>query len=1005
MTSRITVLLLLAVLAFSSPSLHAAAKSPDYGRLIRQSLWGSTNESLTAEEKLSDSRDPAAVAALLDGLKARDSRIRCECAKLLGERGDAGMAPALVPLLQDKDTAVRQQALRALGELRDPATLPAVARMLQDRDEPTRALAAFELGNFGGAAVEILTQALGHDDEAVRMEAVCSLGNTKDPRAVAPLTAQLSNAELAMYAIAALGEIGPPAIDVLLGALADNRPIMRRVVVSQLARINDPRARDVIYAACSDADARVRGEAVCHLRLTEAKERDLLYAALRDPKPEVRKNALQRFDYAVLDQRDVDALLLLLSDSNQSLCQLAAQRLSRIHDPRLVEPLLARLRQPNCPVEVVEALGKQRSLLAVPALIELLVATAPSEDRPGLGSVAVRALVDTGVPAIEPLLAVLRTGQPPVRKCAAEALGGLNSSQIVPTLLAALQDEDRDVRLAVIRALGEQGDARAWDPLMLLLADKDAEIRRSAAWALASCRDPRMIEPLTKMFRSHDPAERMTAVELLGRLDDPRVPPLMVQALKDRDDDVVECAVQADGPWVNDPRALEALIAAVKPGLGYDVLKRLAAADAAVAVPALLKAATSHNKWIRLSTLEALRRHRGPAVTAVLLAALSDRDEEVRWMACEVLAEAKDPLVVSAITQRLVATTNLEMRSELIWLLGQFGPSTAQTLLELLPATERPNERDQIVLALGATRSPAALDTLLAEVNHPDPYIRAAIADELGEFGVPRAVDALIALLRDKDSDVVRDAAMALGVLKDRRAVEPLLAALAAHRQESMAGAILQALQAIGDPRAWEVALPYLDDAIALTAHDEDNLGLVLPDAFRLIAQYGNTQDKARLAALLERYLYDTRPGFAEARGALVEVLATGHAEQVEPLLIAAFWEDLYAGDPTGAAEALARLDTPRAADALCAGLQVLRNEHGEKVQIIGRCLGRMTQMPRARLELMLRSDNWRARQAALAAMAVRGEAWAVPLAKTALTDPQPQVREAAKAALAAIGE
>lgn len=112
--SRI-MLLLLAILAFSSLSLHAAAKPPDYERLIRQSLWGSANESLSAAERLSDSQDPAAVAALLDGLKARDSRIRVECAKLLGERGDAGMAPALVLLLQDRDTAVRQQALRALA--------------------------------------------------------------------------------------------------------------------------------------------------------------------------------------------------------------------------------------------------------------------------------------------------------------------------------------------------------------------------------------------------------------------------------------------------------------------------------------------------------------------------------------------------------------------------------------------------------------------------------------------------------------------------------------------------------------------------------------------------------------------------------------------------------------------------------------------------------------------------------------------------------------------------
>jgi len=52
-----------------------------------------------------------------------------------------------------------------------------------------------------------------------------------------------------------------------------------------------------------------------------------------------------------------------------------------------------------------------------------------------------------------------------------------------------------------------------------------------------------------------------------------------------------------------------------------------------------------------------------------------------------------------------------------------------------------------------------------------------------------------------------------------------------------------------------------------------------------------------------------------------------GNAAEAEALLIAAFQEDLCTGDPTVTAQALARLDTPRAAEVLCAALATLGAE------------------------------------------------------------------------------
>jgi uncharacterized membrane-anchored protein YjiN (DUF445 family) len=79
--------------------------------------------------------------------------------------------------------------------------------------------------------------------------------------------------------------------------------------------------------------------------------------------------------------------------------------------------------------------------------------------------------VKIGIPAVEPLIGVLRDEDWRVREAAASVLGKIGDKRAVEPLIAALRDGDSDVREAAASALGEIGDKKAIPALVLHLRD------------------------------------------------------------------------------------------------------------------------------------------------------------------------------------------------------------------------------------------------------------------------------------------------------------------------------------------------------------------------------------------------------------------------------------------------------------------------------------------------------------------------------------------------------
>lgn len=112
--------------------------------------------------------------------------------------------------------------------------------------------------------------------------------------------------------------------------------------------------------------------------------------------------------------------------------------------------------------------------------------TALHDPEKGVRTLAMRALVELGTPAVDPLLALLSDQQWVVRYRAAEALGLIGDLRAVKPLVHQLSDEKDHVRYMAAKGLGRIGGPEEVDSLINALSDSNEFVRRSAATALGA---------------------------------------------------------------------------------------------------------------------------------------------------------------------------------------------------------------------------------------------------------------------------------------------------------------------------------------------------------------------------------------------------------------------------------------------------------------------------------------------------------------------------------------
>lgn len=362
----------------------------------------------------------------------------------------------------------------------------------------------------------------------------------------------------------------------------------------------------------------------------------------------------------------------------------------------------------------------------------------------------------------------------------------------------------------------------------------------------------------------------------------------------------------------------------------------------------------------------------------VLVAALDDRDGDVRKSAVQALGRVGDDRAVSALvtglgdrasdvraaTQRALEDVGEAAFAPLVGALSDQNPTARQMAVEVLGRTSDaraigpltgaledayPVVRLAAVEALGLIGSPAALEPLLATLADPDVFVHhaavralrrasaltaksaiaglgdseegwwRAIGPAMGDIAYSRGLGALLAKLDHPEQQVQRLAASALGRIRDARAVEPLVAKL----DDPHLGVRLEAASAlvsIGGARAIESVAAELDDP------DEDmRIG-----AAQALARVGDIRAVEPHIASLDHPDEETRRAAAKVLGQI------GDRRAVEPLI--AKLDDPAGGVRGTAAEALGQIGDTRAVAPLVTTLDDPNEEvRRTAAQVLGR--------------------------------------------------------------------
>ena len=402
-------------------------------------------EKLTRLLAAEDRRDLTTDVKL--GLADSDRSVRRRAALAAGRIGDAGAVPALIPLLQDSELEVRQMAAFALGLIGEPLAVDPLLAALKDPEPVVRGRAAEALGQIGDAraAPAIAQMVVG----ALPPKAPLVTVRGDDP---ASLTDPWLEPRLGVFALARLKDARSAQAALLLAG----KPRFDWWAATWTAmRLENPALRPLLVAAVTSTDALSRAYGARGL------------GALKDP-------------------ADLDTLLPLLRDRDETVVVNAVRAVALLGEARAVPPVSALLRSPS-------------SVLRVEALKALSVLP---PDR-GLRE---RVIAEVGSP------------EPWMRAAALQALARMEREDFALVLANLDPDPVWFVRAGLAAALAIAGDEASQARLLAMLKDDDVRVLPYVLEALRQARGPDSVDTLRRHLDHPDFAVRMAAADQLAAL-------------------------------------------------------------------------------------------------------------------------------------------------------------------------------------------------------------------------------------------------------------------------------------------------------------------------------------------------------------------------------------------------------------------------------------------------------------------------------------------------------
>jgi HEAT repeat protein len=635
-------------------------------------------------------------------LSAGDVVDRVRAADRLARLGDAkAVEPLIDALAISKETQVRVKAAEALGALRDRRAVESLMTAARAPETQLRAAAVTALGVIADhVAAEALFIAARDNEPNVREAAVRSLS--------------------------ALGI----SVEKVSSDLSSLNWQVRAAAVSTLGRLGDLGAVPSIISALKDSDSRVRSEAARTLgAFSTPSATDALINALRDQSADVRVEATFALG-RMKDSRALVPLTSLLTDRDPRVSLAAAESLARLQDPRATRVLIDSLSSADWRVRsrATQVLARVATEGSLDQAVVPLAAALVDKD-PVVRYYAAEALTGIGAKAVPALIETLRAHRENDRDRAARVLWRIGVPAVDP-LLAVLQDKNStpEMRAASARTLGIIGDTRAIKALALVLKDERYFVRQQAAIALGQIGDS-AVGLLLEMASSSTPSTREAAIEALGVIGSTRALDRVIEALSDSNPNVRSAAVRALGESSSE-RAVPHLIALLR------------------------------DEWSALRGPAAASLGRlGHVALPSLVLALKDGKPSVRQLAAASLGDIGSKDAVGPLID-LVTTDQSGARPEAIEALGKIGdPAAIASILSVL-RTASVAVRKRAIGALARFRDARAIDALTAALLDQNEEVRQSAAAGLGEIGDERVIAKLERLADNDSSSDVRAAAV-----------------------------------------------------------------------------------------------------------------------------------------------------------------------------------------------------------------------------------------------------
>lgn len=221
-------------------------------------------------------------------------------------------------------------------------------------------------------------------------------------------------------------------------------------------------------------------EAEAEAVLAEEKVKDeieIQIDLLKDPDWAVRREAVITLG-EMGDERCVEPLIKAIRDGDHQVRDAAIEALAMVGSPA-VEPLIRLLRDWDVRKFAITALGKIKD----ERVLEPLIAQLRNDE---FMEYATEALVELGEPAVERLIAALDDKEENTRKQAVIALGRIKARSAIDALIEKLNDKDWFTRLTAAAALEKIGDERGREAIKPLLKDPDLVVRMRVERILAA---------------------------------------------------------------------------------------------------------------------------------------------------------------------------------------------------------------------------------------------------------------------------------------------------------------------------------------------------------------------------------------------------------------------------------------------------------------------------------------------------------------------------------------